>query len=106
MPTPEYHRQQLAANFQLELNRLLSQELEWDENVLVTVLRVEASVDGQHLTAIISVLPVTQQEEVVQKLQRQAKDFSFQLGKLLGRRRTPELRFKLGQDPLTPVLDL
>lgn len=102
MPISPYHQQQLAANFQVELNRLLSKEIDWTEDVLVTVVSVATSIDGQHINVVITVLPKIHQEEVLQKLRHHAKGLAFQLGKLLGMRRTPELRFKLGEDIIIP----
>lgn len=98
MSAPEYHRQQLAANFQAELNTLLAKEIEWEETVLVTVAKVESSIDGQHIMVSVTVLPQLHQDQVLAKLQSHSKNLAFQLGKLLGMRRVPKLRFKLGGD--------
>lgn len=93
MPAPAYHRAQAAATFQEELNRLLLREEEWD-NVLVTVTGVETSPDTHYVTVRVSVLPEARSQAIIGRLRKHGKHFGFELGKLLGLRRTPELRFE------------
>lgn len=93
MAAPEYHRAQAAATFQEELNRLLLREEEWD-GVLVTVTGVETSPDSHYVTVKVSVLPDVRSQAVIGRLRKHGKRFGFELGKLLGLRRTPELRFE------------
>jgi ribosome-binding factor A len=97
MATPEYHRAQSSATFQEELNRLMLREEEWD-NVLVTVTSVQTSADGHYVTVRVSVLPLVQVGTVLGRLRNHSKHLGFELGRLLGLRRVPELRFEAAEE--------
>lgn len=97
MAAPAYHRAQAAATFQEELNRLLLREEEWGD-VLVTVTGVETSSDTHYVTVRVSVLPEAKSMAIIGRLRNHRRHFGFELGKILGTRRTPELRFEPAEE--------
>jgi ribosome-binding factor A len=80
---------------QKELSRLIHENLDFSAGILVTITRVEVSVDLRYATVYVSVLPVQRLPSTLQLLQRKAAMLQRLLSKRLVMRSLPRLRFVL-----------
>jgi len=76
-----------------ELSQILLKEVDFPENVLVTVTRVETSPDLNQAKAYISVMPAQRSEEVLNILNRTIYFIQQKLNKKLNMRPLPRLLF-------------
>lgn len=76
-----------------ELSHILLKEVEFPEDTLVTVTRVEASNDLREAKVYLSVLPENQAEKIIRILNYQIYNIQQFLNKRLNMRPIPKIRF-------------
>jgi len=76
-----------------ELSQILLREVEFPKDVLVTVTRVETSVDLNQTKVFISTLPENQSEKVLKLLNRQIYNIQQELNKRLKMKFIPKIEF-------------
>ena len=76
-----------------ELGKILLKEGNFPKDCLVTVTRVEASVDLKEAKAWVSVLPGEKTQEVVRILEKKIYDIQQKINKTLNMRPVPKIRF-------------
>jgi ribosome-binding factor A len=79
---------------QREIGKILQHELEFD-NSLVTVSEVITSPTLEHTTVLISVIPVGEAKNVLQKIKKEIYDIQQILNKRLVMRPIPKIRFEI-----------
>lgn len=77
-----------------EAGKMLKKELEFN-GVLVTVVRAVVSPTLEHATIWISVLPESQRETVLQKINQKIYNLQQILNKRLAIRPVPKIRFEI-----------
>jgi len=77
-----------------EVGKMLKKELEFN-GVLVTVVRAVISPTLEHATIWISVLPESQRETVLQKINQKIYNLQQILNKRLAMRPVPKIRFEI-----------
>lgn len=77
-----------------EAGKILKKELEFND-VLVTVVRADISPTLEHATIWISVLPESQRENVLQKINQKIYNFQQILNKRLAMHPVPKIRFEI-----------
>jgi len=77
-----------------EAGKMLKKELEFN-GVLVTVVRAVVSPTLEHATIWISVLPESQRETVLQKINQKIYNLQQILNKRLAMRPVPKIRFEI-----------
>lgn len=80
---------------QEELSKLLLREFDIEPGILVTISEVEVSSDFHFADIKMSIFPQDQESEIIERLNRQHKEFEYFLADILERRKSPELRFRL-----------
>ena len=75
------------------LSRLLLTEVDWPEDLLVTVLRVETAKDLRHAKVWVSVLPFEKTSKALNLLRRKAGLLQFELNKKLTFKPLPRINF-------------
>jgi len=76
-----------------ELGKILLREGDFPKETLVTLARVETSVDLREAKVWISVFPENQTTEVIQILNREIYNFQQKLNKILQMRPVPKIEF-------------
>ncbi|MBZ9572060.1 30S ribosome-binding factor RbfA [Patescibacteria group bacterium] len=76
-----------------ELSQILLREAEFPQNTLVTITRVEASVDLREAKVFFSVIPESQIKEILQILNREIYKFQQKINKRLKMRPVPKIKF-------------
>lgn len=76
-----------------ELGKILLREGDFSKETLVTLTRVETSVDLREAKVWISVLPENQTTKVIQILNREIYDFQQKINKVLEMRPVPKIKF-------------
>ncbi|MEW6407284.1 MAG: 30S ribosome-binding factor RbfA [Patescibacteria group bacterium] len=90
-----YRIEKLNSLIKEELAKIIEREIEFSRDVLVTVTKVETSIDTTHARAWISVLPENKSSEVLKKLQRTIGVMQGLLNKKLIMRYVPKISFKI-----------
>ncbi|MDP4007306.1 MAG: 30S ribosome-binding factor RbfA [bacterium] len=80
---------------QQELGTILLRELDFPENTLVTLTRVDASPNLQQAKIYISVMPEEKAKEVFQLLQKKVYEIQQLLNKRLNMRPVPRIEWVL-----------
>lgn len=88
-----YKKEKLNKILQKELGQIILRELDLASDVMVTVTRVEVSLNGFFARVYISVLPVERKEEIVKKIDRKIFFIQQQLNKKLKIRPVPKIEF-------------
>lgn len=76
-----------------ELSKILLREIEFPKDVLVTITRVETSVDLSQAKVWISVIPETKRETVLYTLNRKIYEIQQKINQKLKMRPVPRLKF-------------
>jgi ribosome-binding factor A len=76
-----------------ELSQILLKEVDFPKDLLVTVTRVETSVDLEEAKIYVSVLPESQTNRILHILETQIYHLQQKLNKRLKMRPTPRIRF-------------
>ncbi|MEX1064206.1 MAG: 30S ribosome-binding factor RbfA [Candidatus Paceibacterota bacterium] len=80
---------------QFEVSKILKSEVETGTDVLITVVRAEASLTLEHATIMISVFPSEKEKETLEKIQKEIYSIQQALNKRLVMRTVPKLRFEI-----------
>ncbi len=88
-----YKKEKLNKILQKELGQIILRELDLASDVMVTVTRVEVSLNGFFARVYISVLPVEKKEEIIRKIDRKIFFIQQQLNKKLKIRPVPKIEF-------------
>ena len=78
-----------------EVSRLLFREVDFGQGVLVTVTKVDTSVDLSQTRILINVLPLEKTKEVLGKLNKEVFNLQKLLNKRLEMRPVPKVKFEL-----------
>jgi ribosome-binding factor A len=81
-----------------ELAKFLSEFLEVPIGTLVTIVRVESSIDLYYATVYISVLPKENEEKILSKINRFIRGIQKHLNQRLEMKYVPQLRFKIDHE--------
>ena len=76
-----------------ELSQIISREIELLPGTLLTLTRVETSVDLRQAKVFISVIPEGKREKVSEEVNRNIYDLQQRLNKRLNMRPIPKIRF-------------
>ncbi|MBZ9578299.1 30S ribosome-binding factor RbfA [Patescibacteria group bacterium] len=76
-----------------ELGKILLREGDFSKETLVTLTRVETSIDLREAKVWISVFPRNQTTKVIQILNRKIYDFQQKINKILKMRPVPKIKF-------------
>jgi ribosome-binding factor A len=76
-----------------ELSQIILREIEFPREVLVTVTRVETSVDLNRARVFISCLPEIQSKEILEILNRQIYEIQQKMNKRLKMKFVPRIEF-------------
>jgi len=76
-----------------ELGKILLREGDFLKEILVTLTRVETSIDLREARVWVSVLPENQTAKVIQILNRKIYDFQQKINKTLEMRPVPKIKF-------------
>lgn len=90
--------QQVNSLIRDELGSFLQEFLEVPLGTLVTITRVQASVDLYYATAFVSVLPKTQEVAVMARINKNIREIQKHLNNRLEMKYVPQLRFKLDHE--------
>lgn len=90
--------QQVNSVIRDELGSFLQEFLEVPLGTLVTVTRVETSVDLYYATAFVSVLPKAQEQRIMVKLNKTIAQIQKHMNRRLEMKYVPQLRFKLDHE--------
>ena len=85
----------INALIQHELSELLSREIEFPGNCLVTIVGVETSKDLRHAKVWVSILPEFYIGKAFEQLKREAGHLQFLLNKRLSMKPLPRLSFAI-----------
>jgi ribosome-binding factor A len=85
--------QQVNQLIQKELSQIILREIELPPGVLVTLTRIETSVDLNQARAYISVVPEDQRETILQILNQRIYSLHQELNKRLKMRIIPKIKF-------------
>jgi ribosome-binding factor A len=85
--------QQVNQLIQKELSQIILREIDFPPGVLVTLTRVETSVDLNQAKAYISVVPENQREAVFQVLNQRIYHLHQELNKRLKMKIIPKIKF-------------
>lgn len=77
-----------------EVGRLISEEISFSRNVLITVTRAQVTQDLSEAKIYISVLPEKFSKEVISVLTRKAFRLQRTLNKIINIKRTPKIIFR------------
>ncbi len=73
----------LNALVQQNLNQIFIKYVEWPQNTMATITRVEVTPDLSWVFVTLSILPINKQGTVMKKLSGQIKDIQHKLNKTL-----------------------
>ncbi len=90
--------QQVNSLIRDELGGFLQEFLEVPLGTIVTVTRVEASVDLYYATAYVSVLPKSQEQSTMIRLNKTIAQIQKHLNRRLEMKYVPQLRFRLDHE--------
>jgi len=76
-----------------ELSQIILREIELPPGILLTLTRVETSVDLRQAKVFISVIPENKREKVSEAVNRNIYDLQQRLNKRLNMRPVPKIRF-------------
>ena len=96
-------QEQLAHALRDIVAQFLSQIVEFEHDVLVTVTRTEVTSDGRSATIFISALPETYGESALHAITPHLYDLQGRVNASLGRRSSPRIQFAL--DPALTVIN-
>jgi ribosome-binding factor A len=85
--------QQINQLIQKELSQIILREIDFPLGVLVTLTRVETSIDLNQARAYISVVPEKQRESVLRVLNQRIYDLHQELNKRLKMKIVPKIKF-------------
>lgn len=88
-----YKKEKLNNIIQKELAKIFLKELDLSPDIVVTITRVEVSLNGFSAKVFISVLPDEKQEFVIKVLENNIYNFQQQLNKKLKIRPVPRIEF-------------
>ncbi len=80
---------------QFEVSKIVKSEVEVGTNVLITVVRADASPTLEHATIWISVFPSEKEQETLEKIQEKIYSIQQALNKRLVMRTVPKIRFEI-----------
>lgn len=78
-----------------EVAKIIHREIEFKKGVLVTVMKADVSVDVAQVGIYISVLPETEEKNVLKELEKNIYFIQQQVNKKLVLRTVPKLRFAI-----------
>jgi ribosome-binding factor A len=78
-----------------ELGKIISRELVFPQDILVTVTNVETSSDLEHAKIKISIMPIEKKERVLEILQKNIYHLQKLLNKKLVMRYVPQIKFEV-----------
>lgn len=78
-----------------EVARIFLDELEKEDNILVTVTGADTSPTLEHATITISVFPKKKENEILKKLKKQIYQIQQMLNRRLSMRPIPKIRFEI-----------
>ncbi|HJN62400.1 MAG TPA: 30S ribosome-binding factor RbfA [Candidatus Parcubacteria bacterium] len=76
-----------------ELSQFVLRELDFPKNILITITRVETSVDLSRAKVYISTMPEDTVKKVLKILNNQVYDFQQKINKRLNMRPVPQIKF-------------
>lgn len=85
--------QQVNQLIKKELSQIILREVDFPKDILVTITRVEASVDLNQARVYISAMPGEKAPGILQILKRDIYDLQQNLNKRLRMRKIPRIRF-------------
>ena len=88
-----YKKEKLNNIIQKELGQAILKELDLPSDIVVTVTRVEVSLNGFSARVYVSVLPVEKKEEILKLLDRRIFFLQQELNKKLRIRPVPRIEF-------------
>lgn len=77
-----------------EIGQIILREVDFPEDTLVTISRVETSVNLNQAEVYVSVMPEGQSDRIIQILNRQIYELQQELNKRLKMRPIPRIEFK------------
>jgi len=90
----------LNALVQQNLNLIFIQDVEWPQDTMATITKVEVTPDLSWAFVSLSILPINKQGTVLKKLTHQLRDIQHKLNKTLQIRKSPKLKFKIDNTEL------
>lgn len=95
--TDKYARQlqKVDSLIRMELAKIIRDEAEIPPGALVTITRVETSIDVAHAATYISVLPENKGAAVLEELERNVYHIQQRLNRRIVRKTVPKIRFVL-----------
>lgn len=88
-----YKKEKLNNILQKELGQIILRELDLPSDIVVTVTRVEVSLNGFYARVYISVLPAEKKVEIIKMLDKKIYFIQQQLNKKLKIRPVPKIEF-------------
>lgn len=93
MPSQRRH-ERIQGFIKKSLGEIIEEEI-YRHDILITIIRVETSVDLQWAQVLVSIFPYAKHEEVMELLTRKAGHFQSLLNHRLRIKHTPKIRFVL-----------
>lgn len=85
----------LNSLIQQELGKIIKEEVDLPTDILVTVSRVETSIDVKHAKVYISVIPKNKTASTIKRLSKNIFQIQQELNKRLVLRFVPKIRFEI-----------
>jgi len=92
-----YRLQKLNSLIKEEVGKLIQEEFDFKEGVLVSVTKAETSPDITHVKISISVLPENEEVNILKELEKNIYHIQKLLNKRLVLRYVPKIRFVIDQ---------
>ena len=90
-----YRIQKLNSLIQQELGKIIQEEIVLPQDILVTISRVETSIDIKHANIYISVIPKNKTASTIKKINKNIYHIQQALNKKLILRFVPKIRFAI-----------
>jgi len=77
---------------------IIREEIEFEEGVIVSILRVDTSPDLRHAKVYVSILPEEKTKQTMAKLIREVKVLQHELATTVEMRNSPKIRFVIDEE--------
>lgn len=91
----ENREKKLIKHISVEVAKILHDEIDVGKDIFITVVSVKLSKTLEHATVLISVLPASLENRVMEKLDKQIYFIQQTLNKRLNLRVVPKIRFEI-----------
>lgn len=93
----ENREKKLIKHISIEVAKILHDEIDIGEDVFITVVSVKLSRTLEHATVLISVLPSSLEDRVMEELSQQIYFIQQTINKRLNLRVVPKIRFEIDE---------